>query len=219
MKRSMLHPDPYFLYEQEKRFKEEFKELSDSDLENLLYFVRKIMLLKLITQQDTLKSNRFLQGIIYDALFALKEIKSNERYFYFNIRSLIENLMRFVIKLENDSSMGVTKLEREFSKYSLFHQQRLVSIYGEACNFVHNNQLSGLDLEVNYQEIKSSVRLDSQKQQGCIIVLKAIADAIAESLIRYFLDHTVNIFPMNIKDLHHLLGEEYSEHLKKILDQ
>lgn len=215
----MLHPDPYFLYEQEKRFKEEFKELSDSDLENLLYFVRKIMLLKLITQQDTLKSNRFLQGMIYDALFALKEIKSNERYFYFNIRSLIENLMRFVIKLENDSSMGVIKLEKEFSKYSLFHHQRLVSIYKEACNFVHNNQLSGLDLGVNYQEIKSSVRLDSQKQQGCIIVLKDIADAIAESLIRYFPDHTVNIFPMNIKDLHYLLGEEYSEHLKKILDQ
>lgn len=219
MSTHILRNDPYSLQEQEKRFKEEFKELSEADFTDLCYFIHKIMLLKIITQDDQLKSNRFLQGMIYDALFALKELKNNERYFYFNIRSLIENLMRFVVRLPNDSSLGVTRLEKSFREYSLVHHERLSLIYGESCNFVHNNQASGLDLEINYQEVKSLVHIEGGKQQNCIKLLKDIADVIAESLVKHFTQNITNAFPMNIADLYYLLGNEYSKSLKHLLEQ
>ena len=180
--------------------------------------MRKIILLKLASQQDSLLNNRFLQGIIFDALFALKEVKNNERYFYFNIRSLLENLMRFILKLKNNDKTGILQLNKQFSKLKFNHYEKLTTIYTKACNFVHNNELSDLKLIVYYQEINEVSNLCIEKQEDLSLLLRDIGHIISESLVHTYPNQLVNVFPMNINDLYHLLGEEYSNSLKESLD-
>ncbi|OAT21466.1 hypothetical protein M979_0325 [Buttiauxella noackiae ATCC 51607] len=161
-----LSIDPYNILGTISSFRNEFKNLPDKYIvDSLLSTTKKAIFLKILHERS-LRNNRHLLSIIYDLLCCVSTIKNNEeRYFYFNIRSCIENSIRFFLNKSNDDEIGVTRMFLEFKeKYkNIDAVSNLARIYTEACNYVHNNEKAGIDISKSFQFIDSEKVIDNKK--------------------------------------------------------
>ncbi|MFQ1048490.1 hypothetical protein, partial [Avibacterium paragallinarum] len=116
----------------------------DTDKNNLKCIVKRMTFISIIKNEHS--ENSFLKGLFSDLLYAMYCIKENqERYFYFNLRSSIENFLRFALNKKNEDSTGVRNLFTEFEQINKEAKNKLNSEYAYCCNYVHNNHIANIE--------------------------------------------------------------------------
>ncbi|OTA15646.1 hypothetical protein Xvie_02499 [Xenorhabdus vietnamensis] len=183
---SFLSTDPYNILETVTKFKNEFISIENQYVRDcLISTVKKTLLLKII-HNKTLTNNRYLLSIIYDFLCCISSINLNEeRYFYFNLRSSIENIIRFSLDKPNDDETGITRLFTQFKdKYkNISGVSSLSRAYSDACNYVHNNIKAGLDLSKSFSYINGTKNLPTKRLKSLAKELHEVQSSIDEILI------------------------------------
>ena len=154
-----LSIDPFNIIPTLASFKEDFGFIEDKFLiDSLISATKKTIFLRILHDR-AMTDNRYLLSITYDLLCCISTIKKNEeRYFYFNIRSCIENCIRFFLGKHNEDETGVTKLFNEFKdKFKNMDAVSVLSrIYSQSCNYVHNNAKANIDISRSYRFIDNS---------------------------------------------------------------
>lgn len=96
--------------------------------------------------ENNLPDNHYLNSLIQDALTILDSLThKSERYYYFILRSYIENFMRVMLSLREDDSMGIMKLIKNCQKRSNEYMiapetfEGINNQYSECCLHVHSN--------------------------------------------------------------------------------
>ncbi|HDR1420311.1 TPA: hypothetical protein QB189_002279 [Pasteurella multocida] len=119
--------------------------LSEStDKNNVRCIIKRMTFLYIIKKRN--QENNFFRGMFSDLLYAMHCIKTNqERYFYFNLRSAIENFLRCALYKGNTDNTGVRELFNEFSQKQKSIRDKLNSEYVKCCNYVHNNHIANLN--------------------------------------------------------------------------
>lgn len=189
------------------RFKTEFSSwetLNETELNLMSSIIKKITFLEVIKNKydgDTY----FLKSLLSDLIFAISTLELNqERYFYFNLRSAIENYLRFILgKAQNDKT-GVRNLFNEFELKNKLLKDELNSHYTICCNYVHNHQDASLILTEVYAQIKA---IPFRNLKSAIERLYQIACIFLKDIIctkREVVDYS---FHRNKSGMKYLLGD------------
>lgn len=132
---------------------EKFLEILDAENKSLnIDVLKKIaystMFFKTIAVED--ENTHYLKCLVQDILSILDSIsQKSQRYYYFILRSYIENFLRVLLMLQDDDSTGVMKLFSNVKKLMNSHKEishlyeELENTYSECCLFVHSNVKSG----------------------------------------------------------------------------
>ncbi|MGT2964159.1 hypothetical protein [Streptococcus acidominimus] len=116
---------------------------------SLIRITKKFIFLKTIYNSPHIDSNKYYYCLLEDTLFSLQEIeKNNPRYFYLNLRSILENALRMLNspnpntrsfnankeKLENIYKATHTPTKYKSILNGIYNKQ-----YSKACSYVHGN--------------------------------------------------------------------------------
>ncbi|HAX53372.1 MAG TPA: hypothetical protein DCX82_15815 [Lachnospiraceae bacterium] len=118
---------------------------------------KSILFLKQIQQCEN--TGHYGKCLINDSLFMISSLAGmRNREFYINYRSMIENYIRFVLKLDDSDETGVrnlfNKLKEDFAQYgSEILIEYMDGEYGKCCDFVHSNVKSKATIYEYYSEI------------------------------------------------------------------
>ncbi|QNF28530.1 hypothetical protein [Metabacillus elymi] len=96
--------------------------------------------------EDSTSDTHYIKSLVQDALSVIDSLcQKSQRYYYFILRSYIENFLRVLLKLKDDDAMGVMKLFKntkrlleQFEGASLIFDQ-MEQQYDECSLFVHSN--------------------------------------------------------------------------------
>lgn len=130
--------------------------LSFNELEKnqMIFVLKKVVLLKYVLRYDS--SDYKINAMISDLLYLIKSLDDGEeRYYYFNIRSIIEHSLRIVNNLEsvntitNSEIMGITKrmIVDEGIDVNL---DIIKNEYSTSCLYIHGNENSNMNLSAYY---------------------------------------------------------------------
>lgn len=150
------------------------------------YFVsicKKIVLLKYLVRQLPLDYR--YRALLSDLFYILNSVERGEiRYYYLNVRSIIEQSMRIVADIEDNDTITNTELMEKvnFVKDNLNHVRFINTNiiqdeYSKACLYVHGNsnaQMELADYYINiFREAKSIEKLETKLNQ-LVALLKSI---------------------------------------------
>ncbi|NMH67934.1 hypothetical protein HF072_03945 [Bacillus sp. RO3] len=100
--------------------------------------------------EDGTPNTHYLKSLVQDTLSIIDSLcQKSQRYYYFILRSYIENFLRLLLKLEDDDAMGVMKLFRnskklfESSESAIVIFEEIEKQYDECSLFVHSNIRAG----------------------------------------------------------------------------
>lgn len=159
MKDKILDVDPFGVEAVLSSFKNEISYLKREDLKNnIIGVVKRIIFLDLILKDSGEYPKRYSQSMIYDSLNAiLSIINGNERYFYFDFRSLIENSIRSFLLLNDKDRTGINEMFENFKKLEIGNYQLIVNYYSRSCDYVHNNARASLPITNSFTELKNNI--------------------------------------------------------------
>ncbi|HHN8402984.1 TPA: hypothetical protein ACRRXZ_001498 [Morganella morganii] len=165
---NFLSTDPHNILKTVSKFKDDLDTIPSQYVkDSLLCTSKKIIFLKILYEKS-LMENRHLLSMVYDFLGCISTIKNNEyRYFYFNIRSCIENSIRFFLNKDNDDEIGVTRMFTEFKELykGMPEVSSIARVYSDACNYVHNNIKADIDVSRSYKYIDGSKEFNEKKSK------------------------------------------------------
>lgn len=106
------------------------------------------MFFKSIEVQD--ENKHYLKCLVQDILSILDAVgHKSQRYYYFILRSFIENFLRVLLKLQDNDATGIMKLFSNAKRLVNSQEgienlyEKLEEVYAECCLFVHSNIKSG----------------------------------------------------------------------------
>lgn len=109
------------------------------------------------------EDSHYKRFMIYDLLMLMNSLTQNsKRNFYQIYRSLIENFIRFILKLEDTDSTGVRDLFKLLKERfdTCDETEEIITYingeYGKCCDYVHSNVDAKLDIFQHYKEIVES---------------------------------------------------------------
>lgn len=96
--------------------------------------------------EDNTTNTHYIKSFVQDALSIIDSLcHKSQRYYYFILRSYIENLLRVLLQLQDDDAMGVMKLFKntkrflgDFDEATIIFEQ-IEQQYNECSLFVHSN--------------------------------------------------------------------------------
>lgn len=163
--------------------KAEFSDVKEIDRNKIIFIIKKIVLLKYLTRQAN--SDYRFNALISDIMYLIRSIKTGEeRYYYFNLRSIIEHSLRIVNNIDstntisNNDIMEITK-ELIASKDASINISLIKDEYNKSCLYVHGNEKARMNLAAYYQncfEHKGLIEGISQKLNVLIKMLKELFD-------------------------------------------
>ncbi|WGE70718.1 hypothetical protein NYR79_07615 [Actinobacillus equuli subsp. haemolyticus] len=128
----------------------------ETELNMMSSIIKKITFLAVIKNRYA-EDTYFLQSLLSDLIFTISTFElKQERYFYFNLRSAIENYLRFILRKPHDDKTGVRNLFNEFESKNKLLKDELNSQYAICCNYVHNHKDASLILTEVYSQIKTT---------------------------------------------------------------
>ncbi len=178
-----------------------------------------IMLYNHISGEAVFK--QYLQGIIYDSLNSIISILSGkERYFYLNIRSLVENIARITLKKQPSSdsfsdfirSDDFLFLKRNNNPtiWNYLHQ-----VYSTACLYVHSSPDAQLNITHTFEQLMINDTCTNRISQ--IQKLQQTLNCVTKILIINFNTEISDVFIRTKRELKYLIGNslfrEYEERL------
>lgn len=193
----------------------------------LTLILKKLIFLKEIYSSNVKLERTYLYCWIEDILVALNEIENaNTRYFYFNLRSILENGVR-TIKCENidliSMSKNINQLKKEYKKRNLDKKyiEFMSVIYKEdfnvASEYIHGNN-SNISIDVSINLLYSKSLISSYIPQKRINLLKTL-NRVMQNLIWIMLPMYYEIidYVFQNKDyLVYLVNKNYKTELIKL---
>ncbi|MBT2644758.1 hypothetical protein J7I80_21295 [Bacillus sp. ISL-41] len=163
----------------------EFNELNELEKNNLKFVLKKVVFLKYLIRQSG-KDFRY-QALTSDIMYLIRSIKKGEeRYYYFNLRSIIEQSLRIINNIEstdtisNSDIMEITKALIEEKKVGI-NLDIIKDEYHTCCLYVHGNENADMELAEFYQNcIDNNILIKNLPRKLSVLVklLKEIFDLI-----------------------------------------
>ncbi|EPY7704341.1 MULTISPECIES: hypothetical protein [Bacillus cereus group] len=132
----------------------EFNTLEELDRNNLRFVLKRVVFLKYLIRQSG--DFRF-QALTSDIIYLISSIKKGEaRYYYFNLRSIIEQALRIVNNIDSTNTITNTSL-MEMTKELVSTSQETINLdviqdeYNTSCLYVHGNENADMNLAEYYQ--------------------------------------------------------------------
>lgn len=216
MSRFILN-DPHCIRETVLLFKDDLKTIPNQYVIDILLSTAKKTIFFKILHEKSLKKNRHLLSIIYDLLCCISAIKNNEeRYFYFNVRSCIENSIRFLLNKSNDDDIGVTKMFNEFKeKYKgVSGVSEISRVYSDACNYVHNNIKAEIDLSKSYKKINGKKDFNEKTSRKLCRDILAVHSSLNEPLLINNKNDVKHAFLYLNENIEYLINKRFMEKLQ-----
>ncbi|AVK84433.1 hypothetical protein C3943_13065 [Lysinibacillus sp. B2A1] len=163
----------------------EFSFLEIKDKNNLIFILKKIVFLKYLIRQES--SNYILNALTSDIMYLIGNMKKGEeRYYYFNIRSIIEQSLRLINNLTStDTISNSSVMENTDSIVNQYNASINMDIikdeYIKSCRYVHGNENANMNLAVMYQDCiqeKGIIEGISVKLNQLVKLLQALFDLI-----------------------------------------
>lgn len=133
----------------------EFPLLKEVDKNNLICIVKKIILLKYVLRQ--VNGHYKISAMISDLLYLIRSLQvGEERYYYFNIRSIIEHTLRIINDIDttntitNSEIMNMTQ-QVIAAKDAKINFAVIMDEYTKSCLYVHGNENANMNLNEYYQ--------------------------------------------------------------------
>ncbi|BCC18520.1 TPA: hypothetical protein ACLE2C_003584 [Bacillus paranthracis] len=132
----------------------EFNTLEELEKNNLRFVLKRVVFLKYLIRQS---SDFRFEALTSDIIHLISSIKKGEsRYYYFNLRSIIEQALRIVNNIDstntipNTSIMEKTKKLVDASQVSI-NLDVIQDEYNTSCLYVHGNENADMNLAEFYQ--------------------------------------------------------------------
>ncbi|HDR7843331.1 TPA: hypothetical protein QCY25_003799 [Bacillus toyonensis] len=145
--------------------------------------------------QDTSDTKHYLKCLVQDSLSIVDSLRQkSQRYFYFILRSYIENFFRALLQLEDSDATGVMKLFRDGKKIIEEHDEisgfyeKLDEVYSECCLFVHSNIAAGDEINEFLKTILE--RNDFEDSENVNTFLKKFNEILDISIVIFLTCHT-----------------------------
>lgn len=150
------------------------------------YFInicKKVVLTKYLDRQ--VQTDYRYKALLSDLCYLLNSIECGEiRYFYLNVRSIIEQSLRITVDVESTDSMTfnelvekLIKLKESVGRTLQINTDIIQEEYAKACLYIHGNSLANMELAEFYMntfgQTKTIEKLDVKLHQLCS-VLKSI---------------------------------------------
>lgn len=126
-----------------------FENISQSDSEALIRITKKFIFLKTVYNHPNVSGKEYYYCLLEDALTSIREINNNnQRYFYLNLRSMLENALRMLNFPNSDpksfsvNKRGLEKIYKEIEsdpKFQSILDQMYNQQYTKSCSFVHGD--------------------------------------------------------------------------------
>ncbi|HFI0633821.1 TPA: hypothetical protein ACGO2G_000279 [Streptococcus suis] len=121
---------------------------------DIVYLLKQIIFFKMLSlaSQDDITKGFYLK-IVSDLYYIIDCLQKKQvRYFYFNVRSLLENYLRLLMKTTTENNHITNEVFRKFKeKFSTITNQQFIlheeefslikSEYSTACEFVHGGEV------------------------------------------------------------------------------
>lgn len=163
----------------------EFYFLDELEKNNLRFVLKRVVFLKYLIRQ-TGGDFRF-QALASDIMYLISSIKKGEtRYYYFNLRSIIEQALRIINNIDstdtitNSSIMEKTKELIDVNAI-VINLDVIKNEYSTSCLYVHGNENANMELAEFYQnciEHNNQIENLSQKLRVLVKLLKELFDLI-----------------------------------------
>ncbi|MGO4790396.1 hypothetical protein AB4124_23565 [Paenibacillus sp. 2KB_20] len=215
MNRNILEYDPLGTKESIRLFIEMYNmDISISGNNKLKCVIKKIIFIKLFV--DNHNPTHYPKSMIFDILSALNSLKEHkQRYYHFNIRSFIENILRTILLLDDSDRTGVNELFRQ-SRSACNEKDEEIEIinlleskYTISNNYVHSNLMAGIEIHQFYKKIKEET-MQSEITEDCFDQMCVLLTRVSELLIRRFSNEVEHIFFRKKATLSFLLNDELS---------
>jgi hypothetical protein len=163
----------------------EFNMLDELEKNSLRFVLKKVVFLKYLIRQ--LGGDFRFQALTSDIMYLISSIKKGEtRYYYFNLRSIIEQALRIINNIDstdtitNSSIMEKTQELLDINKV-VINLDVIKNEYSTSCLYVHGNENANMELAEFYQnciEHNNQIENLSQKLKVLVKLLKELFDLI-----------------------------------------
>lgn len=185
---------------------------SEFELNSTINAIKKITFLEVIKNKID-RDNYFLCSLVSDLILTISTLELNqERYFYFNLRSAIENYLRFILVKQKNDKTGVRNLFNEFELKDKELRDNLNSYYSVCCNYVHNNSNASLISIDKYVQVKS---MPFSNIKNAISVLNGTVNIFLIYLITSETEIIDYSFHRNKLGMKYLIGEKLFNEFNK----
>ncbi len=196
--------------------KKEMKDIPESDLVCIL---KGMAFIKKVYAFPERNNEHYYNCLITDMLGIIHAFsKSSLRVYYTFFRSIIENLVRVILKYENTNATGVRNMFAELrDKYNQNCKEFIDYIegeYGKCCEVIHSNQRADLTMYKYYEEIINEDELDIRKIRSLFKQLVRFYDFCKQFMIKENCEQVSEAFHNQKEVLKYLLGQRnYDEYL------
>lgn len=166
---------------------QQFLTIASGDIKNIeqkdaICIIKNMMFIKKTYSFPDSTKQHYYDCLITDILTLIHTYSQKSiRVYYTTYRSLIENLVRVILRYDNTNATGVRNMFQEFrSKYDATDKAFIDYIegeYGKCCNVVHSNYKAHLTMYEYYEEIVNADELSIEK-------LKTYARQLADFYIK-----------------------------------
>lgn len=133
----------------------EFDILRELEKNNLKFILKKLVFMKYLARQVSWDYR--VNAISSDIMYLIRSIQTGEeRYYYFNLRSIIEHILRIVNDIDSTNTItnsDIMELTQELItlKKADINLALIKDEYTKSCLFIHGSEKAGMDLAVFYQ--------------------------------------------------------------------
>lgn len=195
----------------------------------VIFTFKKVILIDILVRSGWIEShsiNTTMKNIIFDMMSAIISfVEKKERYFYLNMRSLVEHTARIdasyilpEFTIESGDYVHITtdiilKLEQAGDNNKW---EYLRSLYKKSCQFIHGSSKSGMCLHSSFKSLKNG---DADANFKVLINhLEKVSYLITKTLITHFYEELSNSMYRSTRFLKKLLGESLRKEWNSLLD-
>lgn len=141
---------------------------------NLRFVLKKVVFLKYMTRQ--LGEDFRFQALTSDIIYLLSSIKKGEtRYYYFNLRSIIEQALRIINNIDSTNTLTnsdiMEKTKDLIDTYNVAINLDIIKDeYTTSCLYVHGNKNASMELAEIYQNCFEDKEIENLTQKLNVLV-------------------------------------------------
>lgn len=188
---------------------------------DLIYISKLILFNKQYFICENSEKMHYRNYMIYDLLMIMNALtKDSLINFYQLYRSYLENIIRVMLDLEDEDETGVNALFNKFQeKYGTSESEKefiyfLKAEYSKACDYVHSNLRSNINLYLFYTDILESDEMSDANIKKLILKLKMLLTKLVRFIIDVDSEKIDSVFFRHYIDLEYLIGKNLFRHFK-----
>ena len=160
---------------------EQFSGMVEQDRNNMISILKKVVLMKYLVRQNP--DDFRLQALLSDLIYLVDSVINGEiRYYYFNMRSIIEQSLRVINMLDSAETIPNYDIMKKTEEIVLdsgfqFNLDIIKYEYSKSCHYVHGSSNANMNLVKIYSDcLDKSKYIDNlnQKLNELVKLLKEI---------------------------------------------